>query len=273
MADVVSFRKEEPGGLLLREENGPVLRLTLNNPPTNALSIALLEALAAELDAVASSKEIKVIVIAAFGKVFSAGHDLKELTHHRADEDGGRAFFERAVRYAADIMLKITRLPQAVIAEIDGLATAAGCQLVASCDLAICTDSSTFCTPGVNIGLFCSTPMVALTRAAHRKQALEMLLTGETIDPSTAKDFGIINRIVPQQYLRKVVDKYASVIASKSPQALKIGKEAFYRQAEMPLDAAYDYAVGIMVENMLSRDAEEGIGAFLGKRMPEWNKD
>ncbi|ASY62361.1 Enoyl-CoA hydratase [Sinorhizobium sojae CCBAU 05684] len=273
MADVVAFRKEEPGGLLLREANGPVLRLTLNNPPANALSLALLEALAAEFDAVASSKDVKVIVIAASGKVFSAGHDLKELTLHRADEDGGRAFFERAVRLAADIMVKITSLPQAVIAEIDGLATAAGCQLVASCDLAICTDSSTFCTPGVNIGLFCSTPMVALTRAARRKQAFEMLLTGETIDASTAKDFGIVNRIVPQQYLRQVVDKYASVIASKSPQALKIGKEAFYRQAEMSMADAYDYAIGVMVENLLARDAEEGIGAFLGKRMPEWKED
>ncbi|HXV32190.1 MAG TPA: enoyl-CoA hydratase [Sinorhizobium sp.] len=273
MADVVAFRKEEPNGLLLRETGGPVLRLTLNNPPANALSIVLLEALAAELDAVAASKEIKVVVIAASGKVFSAGHDLKEMTQHRADADGGRAFFERAIRLAADIMLKISRLPQAVIAEIDGLATAAGCQLIASCDLAICTDSSTFCTPGVNIGLFCSTPMVALSRAAHRKQAMEMLLTGETIDAGTAKDFGLVNRIVPQQYLRQVVDKYASVIASKSPQALKIGKEAFYRQAEMPLDAAYDYAVGVMVENMLGRDAQEGIGAFLGKRMPEWKEE
>jgi enoyl-CoA hydratase/carnithine racemase len=273
MADVVAFRKEEPNGLLLREANGAVLRLTLNNPPANVLSVVLLEALAAELDAVAVSKEIKVVVIAASIKVFSAGHDLKEMTQHRADDDGGRGFFERAIRLAADVMLKITRLPQAVIAEIDGLATAAGCQLVASCDLAICTDSSTFCTPGVNIGLFCSTPMVALSRAAHRKQAMEMLLTGETIDASTAKDFGLVNRIVPQQYLRQVVDKYASVIASKSPQALKIGKQAFYRQAEMPLTEAYDYAVGVMVENMLARDAEEGIGAFLGKRMPEWKEE
>ncbi|THK39880.1 enoyl-CoA hydratase [Ensifer sp. MPMI2T] len=273
MADVVSFRKEEPNGLLLREVNGPVLRLTLNNQPANVLSIALMEALLAEFDAVASSKDIKVIVIAASGKLFSAGHDLKEMTLHRADEDRGRAFFERTIRLAADLMLKITRVPQAVIAEIDGLATAAGCQLVASCDLAICTDSSTFCTPGVNIGLFCSTPMVALSRAAHRKQAMEMLLTGETIDASTAKDFGLVNRIVPQQYLRQVVDKYAAVIASKSPQALKIGKEAFYRQADLPLADAYDYAVGVMVENMLARDAEEGIGAFLGKRMPEWKED
>jgi enoyl-CoA hydratase/carnithine racemase len=273
MADVVSFRKEEPSGLVLCEAKGPVLRLTLNNPPANVLSIALMEALLAALDEAATSKEIKVVVIAATGKLFSAGHDLKEMTEHRADTDGGRAFFERTIRLAADIMLKITKLPQAVIAEIDGLATAAGCQLVASCDLAICTDTSTFCTPGVNIGLFCSTPMVALSRAAHRKQAMEMLLTGETIDAGTAKEFGLVNRIVPQQYLHQVVDKYASVIASKSPQALKIGKEAFYRQAEMPLAEAYGYAVGVMVENMLARDAEEGIGAFLGKRMPEWKEE
>ncbi|NRQ14256.1 enoyl-CoA hydratase [Ensifer sesbaniae] len=273
MADVVSFRKEESNGMLLRERSGPVLRLTLNNPPANVLSIAMMEALHAEFDAVATSREIRVVVLAASGKLFSAGHDLKEMTAHREDDGRGRAFFEKTIRLAADLMLKINRLPQAVIAEIDGLATAAGCQLVASCDLAICTDSSTFCTPGVNIGLFCSTPMVALTRAAHRKQAMEMLLTGETIDASTAKDFGLVNRIVPQQYLRQVVDKYAAVIASKSPQALKIGKEAFYRQAEMDLPDAYDYAVGVMVENMLARDAEDGIGAFLGKRMPEWKED
>lgn len=167
-------------------------------------------------------------------------------------------------------MLKIAHLPKPVIAEIDGLATAAGCQLVAYCDLAICTDSSTFCTPGVNIGLFCSTPMVAVSRAAHRKQAMEMLLTGETIDASTAKDFGLVNRIVPKQYLAQVVSKYAAVIASKSPLTLKIGKEAFNRQLELPVEAAYDYTTGVMVENMLTEDAQEGIGAFLGKRKPEW---
>ncbi|MEK1926003.1 MAG: enoyl-CoA hydratase [Rhizobium giardinii] len=273
MADVVSLRRQEPSGLVLREVSGKVLRLTLNNPPANALSIALLDALAAELDAAAKSTDIRVVILAASGDVFSAGHDLRELTTHRADDDKGRAFFEKSVRLCADLMLTINRLPQPVIAEIDGLATAAGCQLVASCDLAICTDSSTFCTPGVNIGLFCSTPMVAVSRAAHRKQAMEMLLTGETIDASTAKDFGLVNRIVPKQYLRQVVDKYAAVIASKSPQALKIGKEAFYRQAEMGITDAYDFATGIMVENMLARDAEEGMGAFLGKRMPEWKED
>ena len=273
MADILPLHKEEPRGPLLREVSGNVLRLTLNNPPANVLSIALLEALTAELDAVAQSEDIRVVILAASGSLFSAGHDLKELTAHRADKDAGRAFFEQSLRLCADLMLKINQLPQPVIAEIDGLATAAGCQLVASCDLAICTDSSTFCTPGVNIGLFCSTPMVAVSRAAHPKQAMEMLLTGETIDASTAKDFGLINRIVPKQYLQQVVNKYAAVIASKSPQALRIGKRAFYQQAEMSITEAYDFATGVMVDNMLKSDAKEGIDAVLGKRTPEWKRD
>jgi enoyl-CoA hydratase/carnithine racemase len=270
MADIVSLHPEEPRGLLLKERMDAILRLTLNNPPTNALSIAVMEALIAELDAVAEMPDIRVVVLAATGQVFSAGHDLKEITAHRGDDDQGRAFFEKTVRLATELMLKITRLPQPVIAEVDGLATAAGCQLVASCDLAVCTDTATFCTPGVNIGLFCSTPMVAVSRAAHRKQAMEMLLTGETIDASTAKDFGLVNRIVPKQYLRQVVDKYAAVIASKSPEALRVGKKAFHEQAAMGLEEAYAYATNVMVENLLMGDAQEGIGAFLGKRMPEW---
>ena len=272
MADVVSFRKEEPAGLLRVERNAPILRITLSNPPANALSIAVMEALGDALDAVAADDAIRIVVLASTGKVFSAGHDLKEMTARRDDADGGRAFFEKTMRMAADIMLKIAALPQPVVAEIDGLATAAGCQLVASCDLSICTDTSTFCTPGVNIGLFCSTPMVAVTRAAHPKQAMEMLLTGETIDASTAKDFGLINRIVPQQYLRQVVDKYASVIAAKSPRALRLGKAAFRAQVGLPLADAYDVAVKTMVENMFADDAREGIGAFLEKRMPEWGQ-
>ena len=272
MADVVSFRKEEQAGLVRIERAEPILRITLNNSPANALSVAVLEALGAALDAVAADEAIRIVVIASTGNVFSAGHDLKELTAHRADADGGRAFFEKTVRMAADIMLKIAALPQPVVAEIDGLATAAGCQLVASCDLAICTDTSTFCTPGVNIGLFCSTPMVAVTRAAHPKQAMEMLLTGETIDASTAKDFGLVNRIVPQQYLRQVVDKYAAVIAAKSPQALRIGKAAFRAQAGLPVADAYELAVATMVDNLFADDAKEGIGAFLDKRMPEWER-
>lgn len=266
----LAHRAEGSGGPVISAFSDGVLRLTLNNPPANALSIALMEALLVELDRAGADREVRVVIIAAAGKLFSAGHDLKEMTAHRSDADRGRQFFETTMRLCADLMLKITHLPKPVIAEVDGLATAAGCQLVASCDLAICTDTSTFCTPGVNIGLFCSTPMVAVSRAAHRKQAMEMLLTGETIDASTAKDFGLVNRIVPKQYLSQIVDKYASVIASKSPLTLKIGKEAFYRQIEMPLEAAYDYTANVMVENMLARDAEEGIGAFLGKRHPEW---
>ncbi|MGR9552949.1 enoyl-CoA hydratase [Rhizobium leguminosarum] len=273
MADIVSFpdaARAEEGGLLIRSLRDGVLRLVLNNPPANVFSIALLEALMGELETAEAEPDVHVVVIASTGNVFSAGHDLKELTTHRADEDQGADFFEKTFRLAADLMLKIAHLPKPVIAEIDGLATAAGCQLVASCDLAICTDSSTFCTPGVNIGLFCSTPMVAVSRAAHRKQAMEMLLTGETIDASTAKDFGLVNRIVPKQYLAQVVSKYAAVIASKSPLTLKIGKEAFNRQLELPVEAAYDYTARVMVENMLTQDAQEGIGAFLGKRKPDW---
>lgn len=270
MADVVQLRKSGENGLLSEERHDAVLRLTLANPPANALSIALMEALSAALDRAATDDGIRVVVLAATGSLYSAGHDLKEMTAHRADADGGRAFFERTMRMCADLMLKIAGLPQPVIAEIDGLATAAGCQLVATADLAICTDTSTFCTPGVNIGLFCSTPMVAVTRAAHPKQAMEMLLTGETIDASTAKDFGLVNRIVPKQYLRQVVDKYAAVIAAKSPEALRIGKAAYRAQAGLPLPEAYDKAISIMVDNMLRGDAREGIGAFLEKRMPEW---
>ncbi|MFP3542041.1 enoyl-CoA hydratase [Rhizobium sp. SIMBA_035] len=277
MAEVVSFRKDPDkaggGALVLRQLNDGVLRLTLNNPPANALSIAVLETLMGELQAAGEDSSVRVVIIASTGNVFSAGHDLKELTAHRADADDGVAFFEESFALAADLMLEITRLPKPVIAEIDGLATAAGCQLVASCDLAICTDTATFCTPGVNIGLFCSTPMVAISRAAHRKQAMEMLLTGETIDASTAKDFGLVNRIVPKQYLTQVVTKYASVIASKSPEAIRIGKEAFYRQLEMPVEEAYTFAAEVMVDSMLTADAEEGIDAFLGKRMPVWTQE
>ena len=275
MAEVVSLHKdgERMEAPLARHFADGILRLTLHNPPANVLSIALLERLHAAFDEAAEDKAVRVVILAATGTLFCAGHDLKEMTGHRSDPDRGRAFFEKTMRLCSDLMLKIQRLPKPVIAEVDGLATAAGCQLVASCDLAICTDTSTFCTPGVNIGLFCSTPMVAISRAAHRKQAMEMLLTGETVDASTAKDFGIINRIVPKQYLTQVVNKYAAVIASKSPRTLKIGKEAFYAQAEMPVADAYDYTIGVMVENMLARDAEEGIGAFLAKRMPEWKED
>lgn len=170
----------------------------------------------------------------------------------------------------AELMQAIVHHPRPVIAAVGGLATAAGCQLVASCDLAICSDKATFCTPGVNIGLFCSTPMVALSRNVSRKQAMEMLLTGETIDASTAREFGLVNRVVPEEYLNPIVRKYAQAIAEKSTLTVKTGKEAFYRQAEMELSEAYAYTAQVMVENMLARDAEEGINAFIEKRKPEW---
>ncbi|MDF1607116.1 enoyl-CoA hydratase [Hoeflea sp. YIM 152468] len=270
--NVVELNKNASSGLVNTEVHNGVLRLEMNNPPANALSLGLMQALKDQLDAARQDASIRVVIIASAtpGRLFSAGHDLKELTLHRADEDQGRAFFARTMKLCADLMQAIVHLPVPVIAEVDGLATAAGCQLVASCDLAMCTDTSAFCTPGVNIGLFCSTPMVALSRNVHRKQAMEMLLTGETIDASTAREFGLINRIMPRQYLNQVVMKYAEVIASKSPLTVKIGKEAFYRQADMSLGDAYDYTAQVMVENMLARDAEEGINAFIAKRTPEW---
>ncbi len=270
MAEVVSLHKVEKNQPLHAEVNDGILRLTLNNPPANALSVLMLEALLEAIAGAGADPAVRVIVLASDLKIFSAGHDLKEMTARRQDADKGRAFFQKTMRLCADLMLAITALPKPVIAEVDGLATAAGCQLVATCDLAICTDTATFCTPGVNIGLFCSTPMVALSRAANRKQAMEMLLTGEVIDASTARDFGIVNRIVPKQYLGQVVQKYARIIASKSPLTLKIGKKAFYAQADMSLEDAYAYAAGVMVDNMATKDAEEGIGAFLEKRHPDW---
>ncbi len=254
-----------------RLDNG-VLRLTLQRPERmNALSEEMMTALAGALEEAAADSSVRVILLGAEGKVFCAGHDLKELTAARADADRGRAYYAKIMDQCAALMQQIVRHPKPVIAVVTGVATAAGCQLVASCDLAIALDTATFCTPGVNIGLFCSTPMVALSRNVGRKQAMEMLLTGESVDASTAKDFGLINRIVTADYLDIVVQKYADVIASKSPLTLKTGKEAFYAQVEMPLDEAYRHCANVMVENMLARDAEEGINAFLQKRKPEWS--
>lgn len=271
MADIVALKREMPEAPALGVLDKGVLRITLASPPANALSMALMHAVQRELDRARDNPDVRVIVIAASGKVFCAGHDLKELTARRADADAGRAFFAETMAACATLMQSIIHHPKPVIAEIDGLATAAGLQLVASCDLAIASHDATFCTPGVNIGLFCSTPMVALSRNASRKQAMEMLLTGETIDATTAREFGLINRVVPREYLTQIVTKYAQTIASKSPLTLKIGKEAFYRQAEMGLAEAYDYTARIMVENMMTRDAQEGIGAFIDKRKPEWS--
>ena len=252
--------------------DGPTLRLTLDTPPANALSRAMMRELQAAIDLATADATVRVVRIDAEGKVFSAGHDLKELTAAREGGDGGKAFFEETMAECATLMTSIVRCPKPVIAVVEGLATAAGCQLVASCDLAICTDKATFATPGVNIGLFCSTPMVALSRNVHRKQAMEMLLTGERIDASQAKAFGLVNRVVPEEYLSVVLDKYISEIAAKPSNVVRIGKEAFYRQAEMPLDEAYAYAAKVMTENLLAADAREGIGAFIEKREPEWSE-
>ncbi|MGP2491888.1 enoyl-CoA hydratase [Mesorhizobium sp. PUT5] len=270
MAEIVAMKRLEQEGPVLAEQSEGILRLTLANPPANALSLAVMAALKAQLDRARDDASVRVVVLAASGKVFCAGHDLKELTASRADPDRGRAFFERTFAECSALMQAIVNSPKPVIAAVDGLATAAGLQLVASCDLAIASQEAAFCTPGVNIGLFCSTPMVALSRNVSRKQAMEMLLTGETIDAATAKEFGLVNRVVPREYLNQVVTKYAQTIASKSPLTLKIGKEAFYAQAEMGLAEAYDHTARVMTENMLARDAEEGIGAFIGKRKPEW---
>ena len=256
----------------LRREmkDGGVLRLVLDNPPANTLSEEMLSQLASALSDAADDKSVRVIIIAAAGKLFCAGHDLKELTAHRQDDDRGRAYFQQLMEQCAQVMQAIVMHPKPVIAEVNGLATAAGCQLVASCDLAIVSEDATFCTPGVHIGLFCSTPMVALSRNVHRKHAMEMLLTGEAITPSHAREIGLVNRVVPVEYLESVTLQYAQNIAKKSSHTLKVGKQAFYQQAEMSLADAYAHTAGVMTENMLAQDAEEGIGAFLEDRDPEW---
>ena len=256
--------------LSIELQNG-VLRLTLDHPARrNALSEGMMAALSTALTDAAVDPSVKVIVLAARGPAFCAGHDLKELSPHRAGPDKGRAYFATLFAACASLMQSIVRHPKPVIAEVAGVATAAGCQLVASCDLAVAGEGAAFATPGVNIGLFCSTPMVALTRAVGRKQAMEMLLMGDLIDAATALRFGLINRVVPAEDLTATTMAIASQIAAKSPLTLKIGKEAFYRQADMDLDEAYLYASDVMVENMLTRDAEEGIGAFIAKRPPRW---
>lgn len=270
MADIYAIRSLEPEPILVRTLREGILHLELNNPPANALSMAMMEELQGALDAAKDDKSVRVIVIGARGKLFSAGHDLKEMTGHRVDPDRGRGFFETTMQTCARLMQSIVHHPRPVIAAVDGIATAAGCQLVASCDLAIASDRARFGVNGIDVGLFCSTPMVALTRKIARKHAMEMLVTGEIIDASTAKDFGLVNRVVPSEYLEQTVMKFATTIAAKSPSAVRIGKEAFYKQAEMGLADAYDYTARVMVENMLFRDAEEGIAAFIEKRKPEW---
>jgi enoyl-CoA hydratase/carnithine racemase len=236
----------------------------------NALSMRMMTALAAAIAEAGKDGSVRVVILAAEGPAFSAGHDLKEITAARTNPDRGRAFFEETMKTCASLMQAIVRCPKPVIAEVAGVATAAGCQLVASCDLAVASSGAKFATPGVHIGLFCSTPMVALSRNVPRKNAMEMLLTGAPVGAEEAARIGLVNRVVAPEALTAETEALARVIASKSPLTLKIGKEAFYDQIEMGLADAYDHAARVMVENLLARDAEEGISAFVEKRHPTW---
>ncbi|OAF17883.1 enoyl-CoA hydratase [Bradyrhizobium neotropicale] len=260
--------------ILLREIVDTVAVLTLNRPAArNSLSEAMIGQLHASLNAIAEDKRIRAAVIAANGPAFSAGHDMKELTARRTDPDRGRAYFAQIMNACSAMMQAVVRLPKPVVAAVQGIATAAGCQLVASCDLAIASEAASFATPGVDIGLFCSTPMVALSRNVPRKQAMEMLLTGEPIPAARAREIGLVNRVVAAGAERDAAIALAQQVALKSAYTVKLGKEAFYRQAEMSLAEAYRYAAGVMTENMMARDAEEGIGAFIEKRAPKWRDE
>ncbi len=252
--------------ILLRHDSHNIATLTLNRPAArNALSLALMEAFDAQLTAIAEDPTIKVVILAANGPVFCSGHDLKEL---RATPT--RQTYEATFALCSRLMQHIVALPQPVIAQVQGTATAAGCQLVATADLAIAADTAHFATPGVNIGLFCSTPMVALTRAVSRKAAMQMLLTGDAITAQKAEQLGLINQSVPAHDLATTTRALAEKIASKSPLTVAIGKKAFYRQAEQDLAEAYAYTSEVMTQNMLAQDASEGIDAFLAKRQPHW---
>ena len=261
-------------GLLLSELHEGVLRLTLNDPSSrNSLSEEMMAALQSALDTAATDREVRVMVLSAMGPAFSSGHNLKQISARRADPDKGAAYFASLFETCAKLMTSIVRHPRPVIAEVAGLASAAGCQLVASCDLAIAGEAARFCTPGVNIGLFCSTPMVALSRNVTPKHAMEMLLTGDVISATEAARMGLVNRVVPDNELSGAVSEIAAKIASKSMVTVKTGKEAFYRQIDLPLEDAYAYTSRVMAENLLKRDAEEGIAAFIGKRPPQWTNE
>jgi enoyl-CoA hydratase/carnithine racemase len=262
---------ETTAPVLLRARDGSIAILTLNRPPArNSLSEALLAALSEAFTDIAADNSVRAVVLTGNGPAFCAGHDMKELTARRSDADGGRAYFRTIMTSCSAMMQQIVALPQPVIAAVQGIATAAGCQLVASCDLAIASSAAKFATPGVDIGLFCSTPMVALSRNVSRKHAMEMLLTGDMVDAERAAAIGLVNRVVPAGEELKTAIGLAQQIASKSSYTLKVGKQAFYRQAEMGLAEAYAYASEVMTENMMARDAEEGICAFIDKRKPTW---
>jgi len=260
--------------LVKAELKGSVYLITLDHHARrNALSLAMLNALTKALTNAENSPEARVITLSATGSIFCPGHDLKELTAARENEDNGRQFFAETMRLCSSVMQQIVHHPLPIIADVRGVATAAGCQLVASCDLAVATHDASFATPGVNIGLFCSTPMVALSRNVPNKNAMEMLLTGEPISANRAMEIGLINKVAATDEIDHVLKWYTDRICSKSSKTLKIGKQAFYNQKQMKLDEAYDYCSDVMVENMLIHDAEEGINAFIEKRDPEWRNE
>jgi enoyl-CoA hydratase/carnithine racemase len=262
-----------PEDILLRADEGAVATLTLNNPARlHALSDAMLDALLGAFDALAAERAVRVVILRAEGRAFCAGHDLREMTNGRQAEDGGRAYFEALFAKCSAMMLAITRLPQPVIAEVQGVATAAGCQLVATCDLAVAAEGARFGVNGVDLGLFCSTPMVALTRNVPAKRAFEMLTTGGFVEAGEARALGLVNRVVPPAELSAATRALAETIAAKLGPVVAIGKRAFYEQAGMPLAEAYAYAGQVMARNMMREDTAEGIAAFLDKREPHWRQ-
>ena len=258
--------------LIIDDIKDSILKITLNNPShQNTLSLDVINRLKKIIEDADNNNEVKVIILTSSGKIFSAGHNLKEINTHRTDKDKGLDFFTSLINSCSDLMLSIIHNSKPVIAEVNGVATAAGCQLVASCDLAYASDSSKFATPGVNIGLFCSTPMVALSRLVKNKHAMEMLLTGDFIQADKAKSIGLINNFFKEEYLTKETFLIADKIRKKSSLTLKIGKKAFYKQSEMKITDAYKYASEVMIKNMMEKDSEEGIKAFIEKRKPNWN--
>ncbi len=259
--------------ILIREDRGAVAHLTLNNPRAlNALSDAMLAALKAEFSRLSEDRQIRAIVIAGTGKAFCAGHDLKEMQAARAGKDGGNAYYLDLFTRCGEVMQMIPALPQPVIAQVHGIATAAGCQLVASCDMAVAAEGTRFGVNGVNIGLFCSTPMVALTRNIPRKFAFEMLTTGEFIDAARARELGLVNRVVAPDALPEATSDLAETVAGKLGRAVRIGKRAFYEQADMDLEAAYRFTGQVMAENMMYDETAEGVQAFIEKRAPDWDQ-
>jgi len=259
----------EPIVILSRADG--IATMTLNRPAArNALSEDMLAAMAETIKTINDDDSLRTVIVAANGPGFCAGHDLKEMTEHRKDDDDGRAYYERLFAACSDLMLSVVQSPKIFIAKVDGIATAAGCQLVAACDMAIASDHARFGVNGINAGLFCSTPMVSLSRNAGRKAAMELLTTGHLMSAQEAADAGVINRVVSSDQLDDEVDAMASSVAAKPASVLALGKQAFYRQLEMPLDQAYAHTSKVITENMMMDAAREGIGAFIEKRKPDW---